>query len=145
MGPWPTGGICDNSRDCVPGNICFELVCVGEGALRISLAWNTITDLDIHLVTPNGNEIYWANTNADGGMLDLDDCIGGGCANASATHVENINFPDSAPAGLYTVWVENYDGLDSASFTIDVSQGSFFSGSVAPISGEVSEFFDFTY
>ncbi len=122
-GTTPLGDPCNGTIDCTPGSICWNDICVGVGALRFSLAWTEDTDFDLHVETPGGSEIYYSNRAADGGELDVDDCIGGSCVNQDGTHVENIVFLDDAPAGTYTFWVHNYSGTTSGTFTIDVFEG----------------------
>lgn len=42
-------------------------------ALRVTLSWSGCNDLDIHLVEPRGEEIWWDNTQSRaGGFLDVD-------------------------------------------------------------------------
>jgi uncharacterized protein YfaP (DUF2135 family) len=136
-----TGDPCTRDRECIPGDICYSGTCVGDGVLRFTLTWSTTVDFDLHVVTPTGTEIYYAATSADGGMLDVDDCVGESCSDPAGTHVENIVFTDSAPAGEYMVWVENYDGADGGDFTIDVSTGDLFSGTLTATAGETSNTF----
>lgn len=63
-------------------------------------------DLDLHVLTPNGREIYYSNKNADGGSLDVD-CL---CSNCPNGPNENIYWvPGTAPHGTYKFWVEYYD------------------------------------
>jgi uncharacterized protein YfaP (DUF2135 family) len=106
--------------DCVPGSICWNEICLEEGMLRISLAWTADSDFDLHVLTPAGNEIYFANTEADGDMLDVDDCITV-CTNPDGTHVENIFFDTTVPPGTYQVWTVNYDGRADGTYSLEVS------------------------
>ncbi len=124
--------------------MCFNEFCVGTGDLRVSLSFEVDTDLDLHLVTPFENEIYFVTDSADGGTLDVDQCISS-CG--TETHVENIVFPVEAPSGAYTVWVENFDGRDAGAFTIevDVSGGDLlvFEGSLPAVGFTESPRFEF--
>ena len=73
-------------------------------------------DLDLHVLTPMGNEIYFSNPSADGGQLDVD-CACGSCPNGAN---ENIYWvPGTAPHGQYKVWVKYYGscGATNASST----------------------------
>src|SRR6188768_4544001 len=63
------GDPCDETQECVPGSICFNKFCVGEGTLRISLAFDVDSDFDLHVETPTGAEIYYNNKTANGGTL----------------------------------------------------------------------------
>lgn len=69
--------------------------------------WNNRDDLDIHVITPSGEEISYANKNSKcGGKLDVD-------ANASGNTtepVENVYWAlNSAPKGNYKVVIENFN------------------------------------
>lgn len=98
--------------NCPSGTTCVNNVCVGEGALRVTLKWSVATDIDLHVLTPNGNEINFTNDMADSGTLDVDD-MGDG------VHVENVFFT-APPAGAYQVWAVNYSGMIAAEFSIEV-------------------------
>jgi hypothetical protein len=138
------GDPCVETRECVPETICFNRFCVGQGRLRISLAFDADSDFDLHVETPGGREIYFANRSADGGTLDLDQCVGG--CDEAGTHVENVNFAEDAPPGEYDVWVVNFNGGEAGAFEIEVAGDvqTAFSGSLDAVSGAMSEIFRFT-
>ncbi len=82
------------------------VVVAGTGVLQVSLSWDQENDLDLHLVEPNEEEIYFGNsTSMNGGFLDLDSnpgCYIDGIKN------ENITYSDESvvEAGTYTVSVD---------------------------------------
>lgn len=89
---------------------------VGTGALQVSLSWHTDSDVDLHLVEPNGREIYYHNKeSSSGGTLDLDsnpDC--------RLDHVENENITYEGvtpPRGHYKVRVDYYAACNVAGNT----------------------------
>lgn len=43
-----------------------------SGAVTVSLLWNDINDLDLHVLCPNGEQIAFHNKQACGGILDVD-------------------------------------------------------------------------
>ena len=99
-----------------------------QGKFRVHLEWGTIDDLDLHLIIPDGQEIYYSNKNvtANGcnGHLDVD-------ANAGSytdKPQENIFWDDKAPEGRYKVNVHCYtyrSGASSIPFVITVfSEGA---------------------
>lgn len=114
------GDPCNGTVDCTPGSICFNQVCVGDGALRFSMAWQGDTDIDLHVLTPGGEMIYYGLRSAGGGTLDVDDCVSGTCSSPGAVHVENVVFDSSAAAGVYTYWAVNYAGTQSLDVTVEV-------------------------
>ncbi|GIV06248.1 MAG: hypothetical protein KatS3mg016_1823 [Fimbriimonadales bacterium] len=78
------------------------------GDPQFSLAWNNRNDLDLHVIDPAGNHIWYKQRNSPtGGELDVD-------ANADPLRVtnqpvENIYWPPgSAPEGPYKVYVHHY-------------------------------------
>lgn len=98
-----------------------------NGKFRVNLEWNTIDDLDLHLIIPDGQEIYYGNkdvsSNGCQGHLDLD-------ANAGAyteTPQENIYWDDNVPYGKYKINVHCYtyrSGASSIPFIITVFSDS---------------------
>ena len=79
--------------------------------IQVSLNWNAPVDLDLHLVTPDGDEIYYANlTDPSGGELDLDS--NAGCS-LDRVDNENITWGDAEPpSGEYTVRVDLWSACD---------------------------------
>lgn len=56
----------------------------GTGKLHISLSWDQENDVDLHLIEPNGERIYYGNRSSlNGGELDLD--------SNPACQIDNIN------------------------------------------------------
>lgn len=138
------GAECNGPQDCPEGATCFEGVCVGTGELRVSLSWSYVSDLDLYVETPAGDLISFENRDAGGGVLDVDDCVGGQCLDNSMTHVENIFFPMQPPVGEYRVWVNNFDGIRGGPFEILVSgdASTTFTGTL-PASAVESQVFTF--
>jgi hypothetical protein len=83
------------------------IVTSGNGDIKVTLAWDTGADLDLHVVDPSGEEIWWDDPSAkSGGFLDVDDIDGYGR--------ENIFWEDgTAPSGTYRVYVHYYDWKES--------------------------------
>lgn len=85
-----------------------SIVEAGTGQLQVSLSWDQPNDLDLHLVEPNSEEIYYSNDySVNGGILDLDsnpDCYIDGVQN------ENITYSDESTVetGTYIVRVDLY-------------------------------------
>lgn len=80
---------------------------VGTGELQVSLSWDSPTDVDLHVVEPGGEEIFYgADVSSSGGELDLD-------SNAACAmdHVNNENVTYEGvdpPSGEYIVRVDYY-------------------------------------
>lgn len=76
---------------------------VGQsGKLKVTMMWGIKADIDLHVVEPNGNEIFFSNKRSmTGGYLDVDNTHGG---RGSA---ENV-FWNNPLSGQYTVSVVYY-------------------------------------
>ena len=76
------------------------------GDVQISLIWNNYNDLDLHVVCPSGERIFFDNRNSKcGGELDVDMNV----KPASRKPVENIYWPENkAPRGTYKVYIHHY-------------------------------------
>lgn len=114
------------------------------GELQISLAWNGLEDLDLHVDCPGGT-IYFGADTACGGKLDIDMNAGKKAREA----VENV-FWSTPPNGTYTVKVKFFDRNDEAArtvpFAVRVKRGNkveTFTGS-APKPGEIHTVTTFT-
>ncbi len=72
-----------------------------SGSLQFTLTWSQPVDLDLHVMTPTGRTIYFANRSDDtGGSLDLDS--NAGCSIDNINN-ENITWSGEAPTGEYTI------------------------------------------
>lgn len=93
------------------------------GHLRCSLSWFNSDDLDIHVIEPDGNQIFYSNKRNcfTGGKLDVDMNVGdNNCTDA----VENITWPykDKMLEGAYKVIVHNYTKRSSkgVGFSVEI-------------------------
>jgi hypothetical protein len=94
----------------------------GSGDVRISLMWNNKNDIDLHVVEPGGEEIYYQHrASRSGGVLDIDMNAGPPLRNPA---VENVFWPQrAAPPGTYRIYVNHYsrhDVQDLTPFTVRV-------------------------
>ena len=91
----------------------IEVVQVGTGEVQVSISWDSPTDVDLHVVDPDGDEIYYGSRTTDeGGELDLDS--NAGCSMDEKRN-ENITWPEgSAKHGTYIVRVDYWS---ACSFT----------------------------
>ena len=138
---------CVVDEDCSDLQNCFSGTCVSSGAMRVSLSWDVVSDFDLHLRLPSGAEISFELKSADGGELDLDDCVAGESREPKGLHVENIVFADSCPPGEYAVWVENFDSRRKGNFVIEIAGEvtAQFAGEVGRTPDNVSAEFFFSH
>ena len=84
-----------------PKKIKIKTYGTGVGDIFATLTWNKEGDVDLWLIEPGGNKIYYANpTSPTGGQLDYDNVTGYG--------PENIFYEGTPPTGTYEVWVHYY-------------------------------------
>ena len=105
---------------------------VGTGDIQVTLSWDRDSDVDLHVIAPGGEEIYYARRQApSGGELDLDS--NAGCS-IDGVRNENITWPvGRAPRGQYTVRVDYWSSCNvtQTNYTVRVNNG----GSVQIVSG----------
>ena len=91
-------GVSKASRHTVVQNA----TAVGSDALQVSLNWIHPIDMDLHVVTPSGEDIYWQHkSGTEGGTLDLDS---NAACSIDGVNNENITWLSSTPAaGQYIV------------------------------------------
>lgn len=88
----------------------------GTGEVQVNITWNSTADVDLYVVDPLGEEIYYADRNsASGGILDIDSNAACG---TDGPRAENIFWPFGVvpPRGEYTVRV-NYWSACGEPFT----------------------------
>ena len=85
----------------------FDLLEVGTGDVQVTLTWDADSDVDIHVVEPGGDEVFWGDpVSENGGVLDLDS--NAGCIDGVRN--ENVSWPAGmAPRGTYSVRVNYWD------------------------------------
>lgn len=105
-----------------PSDIATNVLNAATGDVQVSVSWDTASDVDLHVIEPNGEHIYWAHeTSASGGRLDLD-------SNAGCT-IDNVNNENirwtTAPSGTYTVAVDYWSscGVASTQYVVTVNNG----------------------
>jgi uncharacterized protein YegL len=109
-----------------------------SGDVQISLIWNNYNDLDLHVICPHSDEIYFGDRESGcGGELDVDMNV----SPTSEEPVENIYWPPGeAPEGNYEVHVHHYRNhekrgcQDPTSYKVAVSVG----GLVEQFTGRIS-------
>jgi len=93
-----------------------------EGLLRASLSWHNYDDLDISIIEPNGQLIYYANRRSiiTKGSLDVDMNVRANTRSA----VENIIYPYNANLleGSYLIRVTNFKPRETIDigFTVEI-------------------------
>ena len=98
-----------SSPDLINGRPpCYgiEDTSVGTGDVQITLTWQVDVDLDLYVMEPSGEEIYYFyEISSTGGQLDRDNL----CAEMIVGRPENIYWPlGTAPSGTYVVSVDYF-------------------------------------
>ncbi len=121
-------GRCGNR--CAAGEACVAGVCVGNGQLRITMTWDRMGDMDLHVVPPCGTEIYYGRLTACGGDLDVDSCPAQTPSSRypsgtdPCTGPENI-FWAAAPAnGTYVVCANPWALSTTVNYRVTVTRGT---------------------
>ncbi len=95
----------------------IKVIILGEGLLQVSFSWDNTSDLDIWLIEPSGEKIYYVDkTSSTGGTLDRDDVDGFG--------PENIYWPNKPPAGEYQVKAHlysNHSGSETTNYSVIIN------------------------
>ena len=118
----------------------LNTVVAGTGKFQVTLSWDNPVDLDLHVVEPSSEEIYYGNkVSSDGGTLDLDS---NAACNIDGINNENISFPNTnqpPPPGQYTVRTDFYQACgmppQGANYTVTTrvcGNVNTFTGSFAP-------------
>jgi hypothetical protein len=87
----------------------------GTGEVQVNITWNSVADVDLYVVDPSGDEVYYAERNSNtGGMLDIDSNAG---CQSDGPRSENIFWPFGivAPRGTYEVRVNYWSSCGAGS------------------------------
>ena len=113
----------------------------GTGVIRGQLVWNTSADLDLHLILPDNQEVFFANQrvtfNNGRATAELDvDNLGDDINVPPSTRVENIVVNGVPLNGLYTFFVNNFNASNgSDQFTLRISGN----GTTQTLTGSLSQ------
>lgn len=101
-------------------NLAEGALISGYGAIKVTLTWNTTSDIDLWVTDPNGVKIYFDNPSSNsGGILDFDDTDGYG--------PENIFWSENPPPGQYKVEVHYYsdNGQGNTSYKVQIETANY--------------------
>jgi hypothetical protein len=93
----------------------LQFIRVGTGALQVSLSFDNDKDVDLYVVEPNGNVIYYGNRGSEQGVLDEEtgryvpiwglDLDSNPACDIDGINNENIYYPaEYIQSGKYEVW-----------------------------------------
>lgn len=103
---------------------------------QVSMNWIHPIDLDLHVRTPSGEEIYYGNRSVDGGTLDLDS---NPACNIDGINNENVTWTtEKPPCGTYEVVVSVWSACNVTGpfpYTVTIVQGGRTSTYPGSISG----------
>lgn len=143
------GDACTTTNECTVGFECDEGLCQHDEPFRITLSWTVDTDFDLHVRTPDGEELYFGRDN-ELAWLGSDDCGSEACKEPGKTHYEHAflkkieqapgtrdassdddagSAGDAGDAGdalepvdlIYEYWVDNYGCKRAGDFTVEVA------------------------
>lgn len=125
-----------NNNISLPANIPVSVHQAGTGKLQVSCSWNRLNDVDLHLVQPDGEEIYYSHeSSAVGGILDVDSNPG---CNLDSINNENITYADTAKiiSGEYIVRVDFYSNCGITENTYFTTTARYNGQLITPTSGQ---------
>ena len=107
-----------------PSNEVLVFVVGFTGNVQVSVAWDAPSDVDLHVVEPSGNDIYYGNpVSSTDGQLDVDS---NAACNIDGRQIENVRWSGPAPPGTYTVRVDYWDscGVPRTNYLVTVKNGA---------------------
>jgi hypothetical protein len=107
-----------------PSNEILIFVVGFTGDVQVSVSWDAPSDVDLHVIDPSGEEVYYGNSvSASGGQLDVDS---NAACSIDGRQIENIRWASRAPGGTYTVRVDYWSSCAVAqtNFLVTVKNGA---------------------
>jgi hypothetical protein len=102
------GGPAGHGQAGFGGEVGRRLAMAGArtGDVQVTLAWNNLNDIDLHVISPIGERIFFGyRLGRCGGCLDVDMNV----VPTTRAAVENVFWPHGhAPRGIYTVFVHHF-------------------------------------
>ena len=120
----PSGGIFDPRASEI--KTLVQAAGGQTGEIQISLGWKNTNDLDLHVIDPDGEEVFFDNPRSRSkGELDVDQ--NRSCGRVTNSPVENVFWAkENALEGTYVVFVNHYQncgGTDPTGFDVLVKIG----------------------
>lgn len=87
-------------------------IVLGTGDIQFTVTWDNDADVDLHVIEPNGNRIYFGNPgpSSTGGQLDIDS---NWTCGTNLFYTENIFWPvGQSPDGTYIVEIHRTTSCD---------------------------------
>jgi hypothetical protein len=107
-------GLDDNCNGVIDEGCGYQ-----TGNIQVTAAWNSSSDIDLHVIDPMNEEIYYAHRNSSsGGVLDRD--ANAACSVAPPT-VENVYWSAQPPHGTYRIRLVAYDMCRTAATPVTLS------------------------
>lgn len=97
--------------------LLLKVEAVATAQIQVSLTWNSVTDIDLWIIGPDEEKIYYGNwlSAKSLGWLDHD--------NTEAYGPENITFNYQMPEGDYKVYVHHFNGGVQTDYQVTVAIG----------------------
>jgi membrane-bound inhibitor of C-type lysozyme len=104
-------------------NSCQYGSCDPAPALTVTITWQEQTDIDLHLIQPDGEEVYYRNRETSAGARFIkDSCIQHNCA-PETQRQETVEYEQATLGGEYAVFITNYDGSAPARVSLEAVLG----------------------
>ena len=112
---------------------------LGTGDIQTTLRWSTTDDLDLEVIDPSNQRVFFQRkTVPSGGQLDVDS--NAGCQNTITNPVENIFWPPAgAPRGNYVVRVNLYQRCATQTGPIAFRLRLLVQGNTRDLTGNVND------
>jgi hypothetical protein len=117
--PEQCNGIDDNCNGQIDEGCGYQ-----SGQIQVTAAWNSPSDIDLHVTDPNGEEVYYGHRqSSSGGVLDHD---ANAACNPQPPTVENVYWATpNPPRGQYNAVVRAYAmcGAPQTPVTLSIAVG----------------------